>query len=122
VQSRLVRAPVVALAPVGDQLLHVGQARAVLPAGLRRLVGPAHAREPRAKILQHVVGHVELEGLGRHALLEASTHACQSSATWPTVTLPPLRTSGVLSSRGSVSARSSSRCGESPATRSPSAL
>ena len=50
----------------------------------------------------------------------SSTHVVHSAGTWPTLTRCPKRTSGVRRSRGSSTARSTRRSGESPATRSPS--
>src|SRR5207237_776633 len=50
----------------------------------------------------------------------SSTQRRHSSARWPTASLEPKRTSGVRSRRGSVSARSRSRSGESPPIRRPS--
>ena len=54
--ARLGGAPVVAVAPVGDQLAQVGEVGAVVPARAGDLVGKARAREALAQIGEHGVG------------------------------------------------------------------
>src|SRR5205823_12330715 len=127
VQPGLVHAPLVLRPPVLDQLPHVSEARAVAPAGLRRLVGPADALEPGAEVREHRVGHLDRERSWRHLALSApcfaaSTQACQASGWWPIATWWPLLTSGVLRRRGSMSAFSTRRSGESPARSRPRAF
>src|SRR6185369_5305577 len=55
VQTRLGGAPVVAVAPVGDQLPHVGELRSVVPARAGDLVGEARARQALAQIRENGV-------------------------------------------------------------------
>jgi hypothetical protein len=67
VERRLVDAPVVALAPVGDQLAQVGEVRPIGPAGARDLVGEARAREALAEVGEDGVGHGDAIRLDLHA-------------------------------------------------------
>ena len=66
VELHLLRAPVVAVAPVADERLHVGEVGAVAPRLAGDLVGPAHARQARAQVVEHGVGHADGERAGRH--------------------------------------------------------
>jgi hypothetical protein len=66
VEPRLVRAPVVAVLPVRDQVLHVGEARAEGPLGAGGLVGPPHAGQALAQIGERRVGNLDPEGPGLH--------------------------------------------------------
>ena len=50
VQLGLLRPPVEAVAPVLDEAAHVREVGAVLPVGVRDLVGPAGERQPRATV------------------------------------------------------------------------
>ena len=75
--------------------------------------GAAEGRRHEGGAIQHgeTVEGLHYAGLSpaEGGFLSASSQACHSSGVCPTVTLPPLRTSGVRSSRGSASARSSRR-------------
>ena len=66
VQQRLVLSPVVVIAPVRAELLHVGEVGAEGPGGARRLVGEARAAEPLAEICEGRLGNVDAERRGRH--------------------------------------------------------
>src|SRR5580692_7142233 len=50
-------APVVARAPVLDQLLQIGEVGAVAPSGIAHLAGQARTRQTLAQIGQHFVGN-----------------------------------------------------------------
>src|SRR5687768_15135976 len=52
VDASLVPAPVPAIEPVLDELLHVRKWDAVLPAGVGKLVGPARSRQALAQIVE----------------------------------------------------------------------
>src|SRR5918995_2911293 len=52
VQPRLPRTPVVAVAPVAGELLHMVERDSVVPADARQLVGPANAVEPLVEVIQ----------------------------------------------------------------------
>ena len=69
VERRLVRAPVVAIAPVGDQLAQVGEVRPVGPAGAGDLVGEARAREALAQVGEDGVRHGDAKRLDLHGRL-----------------------------------------------------
>ena len=66
VEPGLLGAPVISVAPVGDELLHVGEARAVAPALAGNLVRPAHALEARPEVGQDLVGDADRERPRRH--------------------------------------------------------
>jgi len=66
VQAGLVRAPVVAIAPVGDELSYVGEVRAVSPSRARHLVRKARARQPLPQIGEVGVGDVDAKWLDVH--------------------------------------------------------
>ena len=63
VEGRFLRAPVEAIAPVGDEVLQVGDAAAGRPGRPRRLVRPANARQPLPQVAQRLVGNMQSEGL-----------------------------------------------------------
>jgi hypothetical protein len=62
-QRTLLRAPVVLVLPIGDELAQIGGVGAVAPARARQLIGPARAREALVEIAQHAG-----RGLDREAL------------------------------------------------------
>ena len=59
VDCAFVLAPVVAVDPVGHQLLEVGGVGAVLPAFVGEVVGPARALEARLQIAEHFIGYID---------------------------------------------------------------
>ena len=63
VERALRRAPVVAVAPVPDELAHEVNRRPVRPRHNRRFVREAHAGEPLAQVAQRGVFDVQLERL-----------------------------------------------------------
>ena len=65
VQMPLLLPPVVAVAPVRGQLLHIGQIRPHRPARAVDLVRPPRRVEPRAQVVENGVVDVNLERLGR---------------------------------------------------------
>ena len=71
IEPRFMRVPVVPLAPVCDERLHVTQIGAVAPADLR-LVWPPHALETSAEVRQYVFGNVNRERLRRRHGLSLS--------------------------------------------------
>src|SRR5438093_1588587 len=60
-----VLAPVVALDPVGDQLLEVGGVGAVLPAIVCEVVDPACELEARLQIVEHFIGYIDAKRTNR---------------------------------------------------------
>jgi hypothetical protein len=64
VEPRLGGAPVEAVMPVADQLLHVSDVAAIRPGLARRLVGKARARQPLAQIGDRRIRHVQRAGNG----------------------------------------------------------
>ena len=70
VQRGFLGPPVKLRAPVVDQLLDIGQIRAIVPRRARDLTGPAGAGEALTQIRQHLVRHMDSERLhGRHDVL-----------------------------------------------------
>ena len=63
IDRTLLLAPVVTLDPVGDQFLEVGGVRAVLPAVVCEVVGPAREFEARPKIVEHFIGYIDAKRL-----------------------------------------------------------
>ena len=61
-------APVEAGPPVPDQLAHVGEARAIVPARALHLVRPARSREPLPQIVEARLRHVHHVRLKLHPL------------------------------------------------------
>src|SRR5262249_22966972 len=57
-------APIVAVAPVGDERFHVREVRAVAPRLSRDLVRPPHAIETRAEVIEHGVRNADRERTG----------------------------------------------------------
>jgi hypothetical protein len=70
VELGLVLAPVVAVAPVGGELLEVAERHAAAPADVGQLVGPAGTVQPLAQVVQVGLGDVDPErpdlGVGGH--------------------------------------------------------
>src|SRR3974390_3410774 len=62
IESPLLCAPIVLVAPVSDDLLQVGKVGAVGPTGAIELVGEARTGESLVQIGQHGVWHVDPEG------------------------------------------------------------
>ena len=60
-----VLAPVVALDPVGDQLLEVVGVGAVMPAFVCEVVGPARELEARLQIVEHFIGYIDAKRTNR---------------------------------------------------------
>jgi hypothetical protein len=65
VQLGLLGPPVVAVAPIGGELLHGGEVRAILPAGAGDFIWPVHAVEALAEVGEHGLGHLDREGVKR---------------------------------------------------------
>jgi hypothetical protein len=63
VEPPLVRAPVVAAAPVRGELAEVAGCDAVVPAGAGQLVGPAGRVQPAVQLVQVRLGDGDPEGL-----------------------------------------------------------
>ncbi len=59
VDRALLFAPVIAVDPVGHQLLEVRRAGAVLPVFIAEVVGPARELETRLQIVEHVIGYID---------------------------------------------------------------
>jgi hypothetical protein len=62
VHFRLVAAPVVAGAPVVDDLLEVGGGHAVAPVVVREVGGPSHSIEPLGEVDEPLLRHGDREG------------------------------------------------------------
>src|SRR5262249_11911187 len=76
VELALMLAPVVACAPVIDEVFQVGQIGAVGPSGIAYLSGQTRARQPLAKIGQHLLRNRDgklLDRTVRHRLLLLSS-------------------------------------------------
>ncbi len=73
VEPGLVRAPVVAVLPVGDELLHVGEAGAIGPLLPGSLIRPAHAGQPLAQVGERRLRDVDAKGVRRHQNTGRST-------------------------------------------------
>ena len=67
VQPPLLRAPVVAVAPVGHQRLDVIEVRPVVPAGVGEFVGETGALQPALEVAQDGVRHLDAERHNRIA-------------------------------------------------------
>ena len=65
VQTPLLLPPVVAVAPVRGQLLHIGQIRPHRPVCAVDLVRPPRRVQPRPQVVEDGIVDVNLEGLGR---------------------------------------------------------
>jgi hypothetical protein len=85
VEPGLLRAPVVLVAPVVEQLAQVVDRHAVLPAGAVDLIGEARPRQAITQVVQHGVVDADLEPLDvGHAALPVTAmraapsgnHAC----------------------------------------------
>jgi hypothetical protein len=80
VQPRLVLAPVVAVTPVGGQLLEIVERHPAAPADPGQLVGPAGTGQPVAQVVEVGLGDVDPErpdpGVGRVAAGHGSSSPC----------------------------------------------
>ena len=79
VEDRFLRAPVEAIAPVGDEVLQVGDAAAGRPGRPRRLVRPANARQPLPQVAQRLVRNMQSEGLWQRLAHGWSSESGQGS-------------------------------------------
>src|SRR5262249_7246387 len=81
VDRLLVRAPVVAVAPVGDELAQVAAARPVAPVLVRDLGRPGDGLEPALEIVELRLRDLDREALGLHGVLRAE-EASLSRVLW----------------------------------------
>lgn len=72
VDGFLLCAPVEPVLPVVNELLHVGQVRAVVPARARDLVGPAGPRQALAQVVESRLRDFDFERFDAHLRLPPS--------------------------------------------------
>src|SRR6185369_15153328 len=120
IQPRLVHPPVVARAPVLDELLHVGDAGPVAPGGVRHFIGPPHPLESGAEIGEHVVSDFDRERAWSHAAVTSAPYPDWSRSSRAISCSPPLATETPTAGRRERSGESGvMRACPLPASRRP---